>query len=370
MPLQPGPLTEPLVRQILDLYAAAEYELLTKIATRLARGLDRPDWADRQLLEMQRFRAEAEVILAKLQNGIPVAADDAARIAMNRGATIAQAELGAVAQSVTPAIAAAPATVGSAIDTYALAAAAADLTITLDGTRPRIFRSVDDIYRQVVARASAPAMLGASTQREAVASALNNFAQRGITGFVDRSGRRWELQSYVDMASRSSLMNAAIEGHNAKLSSAGFDLVVVSDVPQECARCRPWEGKVLSLGGATTGVHKWRDGRPVEVAGTMAQARSAGLYHPGCRHSHALFVPGRTRSFGETADPQGEKDREKLRYLERQVRAAKRQQAAAIDDEARKTATDRVRAYQGKIRAHVAASTAKRQPWREQIHSK
>lgn len=354
MPLQPGPLTEPLVRQILDLYAAAEHALLTKIANRLAQGLDRPDWADRQLLAMQRFREEAEVVLGKLQAGIPLTANETARMAVNRGAAVAQAEIGAAGKAIAPAVVS-TGSVGGAVDTFALAAAAADLTNTLDATRPQVYRSVNDIYRQVVARASAPAMLGAQTQREAAAQALNEFAARGITGFVDRRGRQWELQSYVDMASRSSLMNASIEGHNAKLVSAGFDLVIVSDVPQECERCRPWEGKVLAL--KPDGQHR-----------SLAEARSAGLYHPGCRHSHALYVPGRTRSFGETADPQGAKDREKLRYLERCVRAAKRQQAAALDDEARKVATARVRAYQAKIREHVDTTSAKRVPWREQIH--
>lgn len=352
MPLQPGPLTEPLVREILTMYGNAETELLRIIAERLAKGLDRPGWADRQLLETQRFRREAEQVLAKLQADTPAAAKSASNMAMNRGAATAQAD---IAKAATPNITSAPAGVSATIDSYALASAAADLAGTLDATRPHIYRSADDIYRQVVARASSPAMLGATTQRQAVASALDDFARRGITGFIDRTGRRWELQSYVDMATRSALTSASIDGHNAKLRASGFNLVIVSDAPQECERCRPFEGKVLAL--TPDGQHQ-----------TLDQARAAGLYHPGCRHSHTLYVPGRTRPFGETADPQGQKDREKLRYLERQVRAEKRQQAAAIDDDARKAATARVRAYQAKIRQHVAATSAKRQSWREQIH--
>lgn len=353
MPLQPGPLTEPLVVSILDMYGSAEQELLTKIATAVSKGAGAPEWADRQLVEIQRFRRQAEEILAKLQAHTPKAAGEASNMALNRGAAVAQADL---AKALTPALSGAPRGVGAAIDTFSLMSAAADLTHTLDATRPLIYRSVDDAYRQIIARASTPALVGAITQREAVDRALADFARQGITGFVDRRGRKWELQSYVDMATRSSLMNAAISGHNEKLAAAGFDLVIVSDVPQECERCRPYEGKVLAL-KAADGKHE-----------TLAQARAAGLYHPGCRHSHTLYVPGHTRSFGETADPEGQKAREKLRYLERQVRAAKRQQAVATTPEAKKAATANVRGWQAKIREHVGTTSAKRQPWREQLH--
>lgn len=362
MPLQPGPLTEPLVSSILDMYGAAEAELLGKIAARISKGAGAPGWAERQLLETQRFRAEAEQVLAKLQAQTPAAAKTATNLAMNRGAAQAHADL---AKALTPAISGAPRSVGHTIDTFALTAAANDLTRKLDATRPQIYRSVDDAYRQVIARATAPAMLGAITQREAVDRALADFAKQGITGFTDRAGRRWELQSYVDMATRSALMNAAAEGHTARLAADGFDLVIVSDVPQECERCRPLEGQVLSLTGKPTDA-AWANGKPVRVWGTMSQARSAGLYHPGCRHSHTLWTP-RTRSFGETADPQGQKDREKLRYLERQVRAAKRQQAVATTPEAKKAANAAVKGWQAKIRDHTASTSAKRQPWREQV---
>lgn len=68
-----------------------------------------------------------------------------------------------------------------------------------------------------------------------------------------------------------------------------------------------------------------------------------------------------------TADPEGDAARQRLRYLERQTRAAKRVEAVAMDETARKAAAARVRAYQAKIRHHVATTTAKRQPHRERL---
>lgn len=129
--------------------------------------------------------------------------------------------------------------------------------------------------------------------------------------------------------------------------------------------CRPWEGKVLSLSGATLGTIDGSGG--TRVTASLAQATAAGLHHPGCRHSISLYQPGLTRLPTATADPEGDADRQHLRYLERQVRASKRREAAALDDRAAQAARARVRRYQGAIREHVATSTAKRQPQREQV---
>jgi hypothetical protein len=89
--------------------------------------------------------------------------------------------------------------------------------------------------------------------------------------------------------------------------------------------------------------------------------------HCNCRHSVSAYQEGFTKPFGETADPKGYADTQRLRYLERQTRAAKRVQAAAMDDVAAAAAGARVRAYQAKIRAHVGGTTAKRQPTRERL---
>jgi hypothetical protein len=144
-----------------------------------------------------------------------------------------------------------------------------------------------------------------------------------------------------------------------------MDLVIVSDAPQECPLCRPWEGEVLSLSGATVGTIDGSGG--VRVAGTLPEATAAGLFHPGCRHSLGAYQPGITKPMHDTADPAGDAARQKLRYLERQVRSWKRAQAVALDPAAERKAGAQVRAYQAKIREHVATTSAKRIPAREQV---
>ena len=100
---------------------------------------------------------------------------------------------------------------------------------------------------------------------------------------------------------------------------------------------------------------------------TLDEARAAGLFHCNCRHSISAYQPGVTPPMQHTEDPEGYAATTRLRYLERQTRQSKRMVAAAMDDEATAIAKLRVRTYQAKIRAHVAATTAKRQPYRESL---
>lgn len=369
MPVSPT-LAENLAGTVLDLYLDAEQALLARIARSLAEGIDAPGWAERQLLLVQTYRARAARLLAEVERSAAAAVGDAVQTAWNRGTAAALADLQKLGQ-LDPAGAL---TLDQVLPgARAVERLAAETISTVTATTPRILRATQDVYRDVISQVASRTLLGAETRRQTAQEALNRFARRGVTGFVDRAGRGWSMESYVEMAVRTATAHAAVDAHTARLEASGHDLVIVSDAPQECARCRPWEGKVLSLSGGTVGAiqtdHATADGQRVRVhvAGTLRQARAAGLYHPGCRHSHSAYLPGVTAAPTDTADPQGDADRQRLRALERRVRAAKREQSAALDDGAARKAGAKVRDAQAAIRQHVATSSAKRIPAREQI---
>src|SRR5690606_3483695 len=211
-------------------------------------------------------------------------------------------------------------------------------------THLRILRVADDIYRRTIAEATARAATGAMTRREAAQMALNRFADAGITGFVDRAGRMWSIDSYVEMATRTATGRAAIQGHIDRLVANEYDLVIVSDSPDECSLCRPYEGAILSLSGVTPGYP------------TLAEAQGSGLFHANCTHTVSVYVPGLTRApeRRRLANPEGYENRQKQRYIERQIRKWKRREAVAIDDEARAYARREARLWQAEQRKHLA----------------
>lgn len=339
---------------LVALYGEAERLMLHRMAQNLARGINGPRWAEEKLLELQllkaRARGELNVIAGKSAQEI------AATImkAFNAGQAAALADL---------AIAGLVAKVAGGSNPAGLASIRAligDTATDVLASHARILRSVDDIYRAVIAEASPLQLVGALTRQQAAQRALNRFADKGITAFVDASGRQWSMTSYTEMSTRTAARRAQVDGHTAQMLDHGQDLVIVSNHSQECELCRPWEGQILSLTGAPR-----IDG--VEYKATLDVARSMGFLHPGCRHTVGLYIPDVTKVPTGTADPTGDADRQELRYLERGVRAWRAREAAAMDPAAKAEAAGKVREWQARIKSHVANSSAKRQPGRERL---
>lgn len=398
MPVSPAQ-AEHLAAGVVAHYQDAEAALTARIARNLAKGIDAPEWAATKLAQMQEYERQARRLLADLekkaatgigtaitsayeQGGLSAVADIAklkpaddslatldARIATLEADRQSRLKLGVnttyedtalvrlreqrigIARVVGEPVAVVEPLAGL----RAVEALTQETLGNVVATHRGILRSVMDTYRSVIAESSSGVLLGDQTRRQAAQAALNRFAAAGIKGFTDKAGRGWRLESYSEMALRTGCGRAAVQGHTDRLQANGFDLVIVSDAPKECNLCRPFEGHVFSLSGTNP---KYP---------SLESARAAGLYHVNCRHSHSLFQPGVTRPMGDVADPQGYADSQRLRELERRVRAAKRVEQAAMDSPARTLAAGKVRMRQAAIREHVAKTGAKRLPYREQI---
>jgi hypothetical protein len=362
-------MVEPLAERTRDLYADAELRLLGIIARQLANGLEAPSWIERKLSAVQAVRRASQAVVDELGKAVTLDVHDAVAEAYNTGHRAAVAELGALSDrarrlvdDVTPN--------AQAVDR--LAAETVDL---LTERHRSILRAVDDGYRAVVAEVTATPLLGTGTRRQATQDAMTRFADRGIRSFVDESGRAWQLTSYAEMAVRTSVGRAATEAHTRALTDAGVSLVVVSNAPRECPLCRRWEGKVLTLtgpaGARTMEVeHAVDDGRMVRVrvAGSLDEARRAGLQHPNCRHSTSAYTPGITRAEQAEPDPEGYEAGQRQREIERHIRKYKRRAAAAVDPAARQAAEAKVRQWQKAQRDHLAAHPdLRRNRTREQV---
>lgn len=375
MPVSPA-MAEDLARHVRDIYDDAQLALIAKLTAALEADIDSPRWAELKLAAIGDLRQAIETVTDALQTDADGAVRAALITAYNRGRQAAAAELGAL-------------DIGRELvarDTLPNAAAVDRLAASMaEDTRPlyvRITRAVVDVFRSIVTRSSGSVLLGTLTRRQASQRALDQFTARGITGFVDSVGRSWEMGAYAEMAVRSVTARAAVEGHVDALAEIGLTLVIVSDAPLECPLCRPWEGETLVINGES-GPHTIRAEHAVQpsglftrtltvavhVAGSLVEARAAGLMHPNCRHSLSAYLPGVTTRPPAHATPGTTyEDTQRQREIERHIRTWKRRQAGSLNEKAFRLAGAKVRAWQKAQRDHIAAhQVLRRDPAREQI---
>jgi hypothetical protein len=361
-------MAEDLAAAVADLYEAAESALIGRIRRALAEGIDSPVWVELKLAAVGNLQAAIDEVIAALQFDASGAIHQALAEAYDRGQQAAVAELGALGVGQTAAAA-------TVLPTAPMVDRLAQAVINDTGpVHLRMLRQSMDVYRDVVARAAAAPLLGTQTRRQAAQSAFDAFADRGVRGFVDSAGHSWELRSYVEMAMRSACGRAAVEAHTDRLGAAGVDLVIVSQAPEECELCRPWERKILARTGPPGArevqvEHATEDGEmvTVRVAGSLEEARAARLLHPNCRHTVSAYLPGVSRIPKEQPSRGTYEDSQQQRYLERQVRRWKRRAEAAMDEQARRKANASVRAYQARIRELTAETGLPRKSHREQL---
>ncbi len=141
-----------------------------------------------------------------------------------------------------------------------------------------IGRRVDDIYRTLALENVRGSVTGVKSWQAVARNYRDALLENGVTGFKDVTGREWNLTSYAKMAARTTTQEAHIQGTVNRLSERGHDLVIVSTHSKPCPKCKPWEGKILSISGKT-------EGYP-----TLSEAKGAGLLHPNCRHGLSLYV--------------------------------------------------------------------------------
>ncbi len=350
MPISPAEV-EAYAQTIYRIYADAERIMLAKVARRLARGIEQEGWAERKLAEIQAVRRDISQGLTELQK-VNQEIEQAIVDSYEKGAEAAVKDLEKANKPVKSRAA-------SELNKQSVKVIAQTAVSTLAATHFRILRTTEDIYRSVIAETASQVLAGTVTRREAAQMALNRFADVGVSGFIDRAGRRWDMASYAEMAIRSACGQAAVEGHLDKLLDNDHDLVIVSGGFESCPLCVPWEGRVLSISGQTPGYP------------TVADARANGLWHPNCVHTVGIYLHGYTKPMLSEAktQPGAYEERQQQRYNERMIRKWKRREATAITEQERAFARAKAREWQARQREFIAQTGRRRKYERESITS-
>ena len=142
-------------------------------------------------------------------------------------------------------------------------------------------RRINDIYRSISLESIKSNVAGFDTLRNAAKNIRENLASQGITGFVDKAGKQWDMTNYSDMVARTTSMDVFRQATANEYLRDGIDLVQFNTAVSSttCEACKRWIGKIVSLTGKTLGY-------PI-----LQEAIDDGMLHPRCIHSYHVVLP-------------------------------------------------------------------------------
>ena len=214
---------------------------------------------------------------------------------------------------------------------------------------------------------------GTETRQAAVNRAIKLISAMGLTGFIDRAGRSWTPEAYVNMVTRTTVHNVAIESTKARMQDYNTQVFQVSSHAGARPLCYPYQGKFYSWDNSA-GEIPLGNGETVryEPLNSTSYGQAAGLFGINCGHFPILIIPGVTIPHGaDMIQPKEENDREyaesqEQRAIERQIREAKRVVEMA-GDAATKEDKAKIRELQAKMREFTERTGRARRYDREQI---
>lgn len=144
------------------------------------------------------------------------------------------------------------------------------------GVKRAAMRMLTEAHRQEVQATLIEGRITGAT-RKAIADSIAGQLKEGLVTLIDKGGRKWSLEAYSNMLTRTMFVKSANDGIINKLLAGGEDLVQVSYHGADCKLCQPWEGKILSISGLNP------------VYPSKAEAEDNGLMHPNCRHRYLPY---------------------------------------------------------------------------------
>ena len=178
---------------------------------------------------------------------------------------------------------------------------------------------------------TAAIITGAESRQQALRKTIQQFNEKGITGFVDKRGRNWTPEAYVNMTMRTTISNTATKVQLARCEDMGVNLIQIDSHSGARPKCAKDQGKIFSLDNKS-GTTEDVNGRKIRYypLRSSSYGEPDGLFGINCHHHGFPFIPGvNIQRYFPTEDFE-ENDRlykqtQVQRALERDVRKQKRE---------------------------------------------
>ena len=190
--------------------------------------------------------------------------------------------------------------------------------------------------QEVLNTAAGKVIAGTESRQQALRQALSQIHKEGVTGFYDRTGRKWSPEAYVNMDIRTTVHNTAIEAVKTRQEDYGVDIFRVSRHSGARPLCYPYQGRYFSWnnksGTFTDGAGKRHRYSPIS---STSYGKPAGLFGINCGHHPITMIPGVSIPRDRPEQDKEENDKvyaesQEQRRLEREIRYSK-QKAAMME---------------------------------------
>lgn len=184
-------------------------------------------------------------------------------------------------------------------------------------------------YLDMLGKAAGKTVTSTEALTSAVSKCLKEMAEKGLPGFIDKKGREWSPEAYVNMCVRATVKNTASRAVFDRMKDFGLHIIEISSHPGARPKCAKDQGKLYDLNNGS-GYVKDGNGKKIRYLpwSSTSYGEPDGILGINCGHNGYPFTAGLSlqRYF-----PYDEEENDKLymkiqkqRELERKVRASKR----------------------------------------------
>ena len=237
-----------------------------------------------------------------------------------------------------------------------------------------IVRDADEIaekqsFLDILGKNASAAVIGAESRQQVIQKCIREFNEKGIPAFVDKAGREWTPEAYVNMAVRNTIKNTADEVQTARCKDYGIRLIEIDSHSGARPKCAKDQGKIYSLDNKSGSVED-ANGKKIKYYpwNKTSYGEPDGILGINCGHHKFPFVPGVSiRRYFPTEDIDANnklyRETQVQRALERDVRKQKRE-CMLLDEIGDKDAFDRaavkLKQKEAKLKSYVNSN--------EQLH--
>ncbi|MED5101076.1 phage minor capsid protein [Niallia sp. FSL W8-0177] len=221
-------------------------------------------------------------------------------------------------------------------------------------------------YKDVLNKTVGKVLTGTITPQKALRETVSEWAEDGVPALIDKANKEWTPEAYINTVVRSISNRVSNTIQDNRMDEYGVDLIEVSAHMGARPLCAPYQGKIYSRSGKSKKYPPFSE--------TSYGKHIAALFGINCGHVKYPFIEGvsvkREIEINKEENDEAYKLSQQQRYLERQIRHAKKQLnvlSAMGDDVGVQMAKQKVRERQANMRRFIDETGRTRRRNREQL---